>query len=259
MGLEASRTPSAHRRATRLREGVSKRDDFLAIMEGAPTDKNVRYASRLYRSDIGSRDINTEVAELAEENRNVTWPNGDRPAIFFDRPTTLLDQPRYESSDGLGEGFIDAPIDDLTKVPTRPRALSRQISIGDFRRRIRPSALVIREQKQWSSSPPWCASRQYRIYPDNVASRARRPGMIRRAGRRFSAGAAKVRLHRVAMLQRPRSNFARSSCRLRQPCRSSHRSFHRDLAACGPCSLASNPKSSGWRDNRALVAGPGAC
>jgi hypothetical protein len=28
------------------------------------------------------------------------------------------------------------------------------------RRRIPPSALVIREQKQWSSSPPWCASRQ---------------------------------------------------------------------------------------------------
>jgi hypothetical protein len=48
------------------------------------------------------------------------------------------------------------------------RALSRQISIDNFRRRIRPSALVIREQKQWSSSPPWCASRQYRIYSDNV-------------------------------------------------------------------------------------------
>src|ERR1700693_5861235 len=32
------------------------------------------------------------------------------------------------------------------------RALSRQISIGDFRRRIRPSASVIREQKQRSSS-----------------------------------------------------------------------------------------------------------
>ncbi len=36
----------------------------------------------------------------------------------------------------------------------RPMALSRQISIGDFRRRIRRSALLIREQKQWSSSPP---------------------------------------------------------------------------------------------------------
>src|SRR5271165_5380730 len=33
-------------------------------------------------------------------------------------------------------------------------ALSRQISIGDFRRRIRRSALLIREQKQWNSSPP---------------------------------------------------------------------------------------------------------
>src|ERR1700688_3032898 len=47
-------------------------------------------------------------------------------------------------------------------------ALSRQISIGDFRRRIRPSAAIIREQKQWSSSPPWCASRQYRVYSDNA-------------------------------------------------------------------------------------------
>ena len=28
-------------------EGVSKRDDFLAIVKGAPTDKNVRNASRL--------------------------------------------------------------------------------------------------------------------------------------------------------------------------------------------------------------------
>ena len=27
---------------------------------------------------------------------------------------------------------------------------------------------MIREQKQWSSSPPWCASRQYRIYSDNA-------------------------------------------------------------------------------------------
>jgi ribokinase len=27
---------------------------------------------------------------------------------------------------------------------------------------------VIREQKQWSSSPPLCASRQYRIYSDNA-------------------------------------------------------------------------------------------
>src|SRR5208282_1383784 len=27
----------------------------------------------------------------------------------------------------------------------------------------------IREQKQWSSSPPWCARRQYRIYSDNAS------------------------------------------------------------------------------------------
>jgi hypothetical protein len=52
-------------------------------------------------------------------------------------------------------------------------ALSRQISIGDFRRRIRPSALVIREQKQRSSSLPGCASTQYRIYSDNACGGAR--------------------------------------------------------------------------------------
>jgi hypothetical protein len=57
-------------------------------------------------------------------------------------------------------------------------ALSRQISIGDFRRRIRPSALVIREQKQWSSSPPSCAGRQYRIYSDNADPRIG-PGLER--------------------------------------------------------------------------------
>ena len=33
---------------------------------------------------------------------------------------------------------------------------------------FRPNAAVICEQKQWSSSPPWCASRQYRIYSDNA-------------------------------------------------------------------------------------------
>ena len=47
-------------------------------------------------------------------------------------------------------------------------ALSRQISIGDFRRGIRPSAAAIHEQKQWSSNPPWGASRQYRNYSDNA-------------------------------------------------------------------------------------------
>ena|SRR5208282_802118 len=51
-------------------------------------------------------------------------------------------------------------------------ALSRQISKGDFRRRIRPSATVIREQKQWSSSAPLCANRQYRIYSDNARQMA---------------------------------------------------------------------------------------
>jgi hypothetical protein len=39
----------------------------------------------------------------------------------------------------------------IIRAQERSAALSRQKSIGDFRRRIRPSALVIREQKQGSS------------------------------------------------------------------------------------------------------------
>jgi hypothetical protein len=54
------------------------------------------------------------------------------------------------------------------------QALSRQISIGGFRRRIPPSALVIRERKQWNSRPPRCASRQYRIYSDNALKSCKR-------------------------------------------------------------------------------------
>ena len=50
-------------------------------------------------------------------------------------------------------------------------ALSRQIGLGGFRRRIRLGAAVIREQKQWSSSLPLYASGQYRIYSDNAAIR----------------------------------------------------------------------------------------
>ena len=49
-----------------------------------------------------------------------------------------------------------------------PWALSRQISIGHFQCRIRPSASVIPEQKQWSSAPPRGACRQYRTYSGNA-------------------------------------------------------------------------------------------
>src|SRR5271168_3528460 len=86
-------------------------------MKGAPADKNVRNASQLKRADIGSRDVSAKIAESAEENRDVTRPNGDRGAVLFDCPATLFDQPSNESSGGLRKGFIDAPIDDLTEVP----------------------------------------------------------------------------------------------------------------------------------------------
>jgi hypothetical protein len=57
---------------------------------------------------------------------------------------------------------------DLDSAKVINAALSRQISIGDFRRRIRPSASMIREQKQCSSSPARRARRQYKIYSDNA-------------------------------------------------------------------------------------------
>ena len=47
--------------------------------------------------------------------------------------------------------------------PWKRKALSRQISIGYFRRRISPSALTIREQKQWDPSEARSARSQYRI------------------------------------------------------------------------------------------------
>ncbi len=42
-------------------------------------------------------------------------------------------------------------------------ALSRQMSIGHFRRRISPSVSAIHEQKQWRSIPRRRGSWQYRI------------------------------------------------------------------------------------------------
>src|SRR5271169_2027366 len=42
----------------------------------------------------------------------------------------------------------DVTLSAVSRAPLQKLALSRQISIGRFRRRIRPSALVIREQKQ---------------------------------------------------------------------------------------------------------------
>ena len=77
--------------------------------------------------------------------------------------------------------------DDETGGRVSPEAaLSRQISIGDFRRRIRPSAAVIREQKQWNSSPPWWASKQYRIYSDNASRTPVRHAAARRGSSRRS-------------------------------------------------------------------------
>jgi hypothetical protein len=88
------------------------------------------------------------------------------------RSATIDDPRRPRLQAGLrrlspdGHHAFGGPASDL-------QPLSRQISIGDFRRRIRPGVFVIREQKQWRSSPPWSASRQYRIYSDNASKMAK--------------------------------------------------------------------------------------
>ena len=81
------------------RKGVAKRDDFLAIVKRTPTDKNVGNASSFKSANIGSRSVNPEIAESAEEDSNVTRSNGGRAAIFLDRPTTVIDLPSDERSD----------------------------------------------------------------------------------------------------------------------------------------------------------------
>ena len=77
-------------------------------------------------------------------------------------------------------------------LQTLAEALSRQISIGGFRRQIRPSAAVIREQKQRSSSLPLYASGQYRIYSDNAVLEywgfPEVPRATRHAGKRVGHG-----------------------------------------------------------------------
>ena len=83
------------------RQRVAKRDDFLAIVKRAPTDKNVGNAASFKRANIGSRNVNPKIAESAEENGDVTWSNGGRAAVLLDRPTTLIDQPGYVRPDCL--------------------------------------------------------------------------------------------------------------------------------------------------------------
>ena len=72
-------------------------------MERAPTHKHVRDAPGFQRTDVGPSDVRTEVAESAEENCNVTWPDRDRAALLFDRPAALVDQPVDEGADSFRE------------------------------------------------------------------------------------------------------------------------------------------------------------
>jgi hypothetical protein len=63
----------------------------------------------------------------------------------------VLGNPRLAEARAIANAHHKAGADtfaDTVAPAIREAALSRQTSIGDFRRRIRPSALVIREQKQ---------------------------------------------------------------------------------------------------------------
>ena len=70
-------------------DGVAQRDDLFAIMERTSPDQDVGYAPRFQRTNIGSRDVCAEIAEAAEENCDMPWPDRDgaapplRPSIHF--------------------------------------------------------------------------------------------------------------------------------------------------------------------------------
>ena len=84
-------------------ESIAESDDLLAIMERAPTHENVGDAPGFQRTDVGPRDVRPEIAEPAEENGNVTWPDRDGAAFLFDRPAALVDQPVDEGADSVRE------------------------------------------------------------------------------------------------------------------------------------------------------------
>ena len=72
----------------------------------------------------------------------------------------LLDPFAFEE-DGLSAFEVDVSRGKI--VEALMMAVSRQISIGYLRRRISPSALTIREQKQWDPTEARSARSQYRI------------------------------------------------------------------------------------------------
>jgi len=81
-------------------ESVAESDDLLAIVEGAPTHKNVGDAAHFQRSDVGPCDIRPEIAESAKQNGDVTRPYSDGATLLFDGPTALVQQPGDEGSRG---------------------------------------------------------------------------------------------------------------------------------------------------------------
>jgi hypothetical protein len=82
------------------RHGVAERDDLLSVMEGPPTDEDVRYATSFQRTDIGPRHIGSEILETAEKKSYVPRLDRDGAALFFDGPAALVEQSIYESADG---------------------------------------------------------------------------------------------------------------------------------------------------------------
>jgi hypothetical protein len=81
------------------REGVSERDDFLAVMERTAADENVGYAARFERPDVRTRNVRAETPETAKEERNMTRPDRNGPAVLSNRPFAVVDQPVDESAD----------------------------------------------------------------------------------------------------------------------------------------------------------------
>src|SRR5262245_39626034 len=83
-------------------DGITKGDYLLAIMEGAPTHKDVRDAACFQSAHIWPGDVRAEIAKAAEENCNVAWPDRYGLAPLLDHPATLLDQPVGERPGNVG-------------------------------------------------------------------------------------------------------------------------------------------------------------
>src|SRR5262249_1429480 len=83
--------------------------------------QDVRDAPCLQRTNVGSGHVRAKVAEPAEENGNMTWPDRGRAALLFDGPAAPIDYPVDDCTHTVWERRVDSRVDDLAEVAIRPR------------------------------------------------------------------------------------------------------------------------------------------